>query len=267
MKKKKSPRKIIESAKNPERESMYAKYPGGEITDIAKRRGKYSTSMSYNKLKKIKDKRGESHTHIHTHPSSFNLRKISPENRGSAKMMFENDLYTFPTYSDINSFLQNKDQKTMVIVGRDPKTGKVGRSVFFRKTRNTSKDIGILPSGIAETIYELQYGKDYRGKGYPLAMGTLKQIANEYGFQVRELDEKGKTVWKYNPLTKNAVSLESKAIASAFLFLSSLFLISFKFTGFSIYRISANSLSLLGATLFLISLIFMFLSFRKKKSS
>jgi len=270
MKKKRQPKKIIETTKKPHLESGYVRYPGHEIKDISEDRKR--DSVLRRDLKPQKNS-----TYIHTHPIAQQeiplwwpkwAKKLYESKRSKIEYPNKGDYISegmvFPSPQDIKIFLDNDNSKAEVIVTRGTKTGKTKGSFIMKKTKKTPRYEGTdnLIKNYRESKIPAFDRKEFYPEDFPKMRNTLMEIANKYHFQIRELNEKGTTVFKYNPHTPN---LERKIVISALMFLSSLVLISFKFTGFSIYSISENSLSLLGAALFIISLIFISLSFRKKK--
>lgn len=280
MKKKKSPREVIENAEKPHMESSYVKFPGEEVKDVSGRRGRFDTESSRNRM--IKESKGkQDYTSIHTHPTNipyFSLpnlldnlfggkiaRLFRKKQQSDSKSFSFADVY--PSSGDIKTFLIDKKdtglvEKTSVIVGRDYKSGETGKSFIMKKTSRTPVIKGFR--SLNEDSLFRDYGKQigpYR-RDTDKGLEILGVIADKYQFQFRFLNEEGRTDLKYNP---NPTNLEGRMAASVLVFLSSLVLMSFKITGFSIYNISANSLSIIGGGLFFISLILMLLFFKKGK--
>ena len=254
MAKKRNPRELIESEKNPELESGYTKHVGKEIKDVSESRRRSSVCIPETGVGKYSE--------IHTHPINLNpveivvngiRQQISKRNKFKKEIANLVRRIILPSYMDINKFLNNQNTKTSVIVGRDDKTGKIGGSFILKKTRKTPK------TGQIDWDLSAKYMKadDFFEK-----RKYLNEIADEQHLQFRELDKNGRTISKYNPWFSR--NLEIKSLTPILLFLSSLILISFKITGFTVYNISANSLSITGISLFFLSLILSFFFLRKK---
>lgn len=113
----KSPRTVIESTSSPAKERMFLKYPTSETQDITdySRSNEIETYPDKARLASLK-RPDAKFTHIHTHPDDCR-----------------------PSAEDLKIFMLSDDIRTMVVAVRNPKSGKVEKYNFIKKTNSTPR--------------------------------------------------------------------------------------------------------------------------------
>lgn len=218
--KKRSPREVIESSPMPEIEHTFVKHDGEETEDITN----YSSNETQSNHSSIQTK--DKYTHIHTHPTAVPKVKRSfldtlfpglfhPESRYNERR--EIDYSATPSSRDMDLFLKNKHEKTMVIAVREPDTGKIRGYTVVRKTKNTPTIIN------SEDI--AQYRQGVRGRDYLNTLASaFQKFTKKYNLNYRFLPAENYEVNREKTqFIKKGLEKKVALVVAAVSFLGSLF--------------------------------------------
>ena len=273
-KKKRSPRKVIESTFPPEVEHAFVKSQGREIEDLTN----YSSTETQSNQSPVEGRKN--YTHIHTHPSALPIKvkhKAPIQNLSFWEeilyrlfpRIFETELVTgykeidysaTPSGKDMELFLKEKNEKTMVIAVREPNTGRVRGYTILRKTEVTPKIVNAIGVDVEE------YRKAVRGPNRDTeSFSALQSFTEKYHLNYRFLAaedykiNEGKTQFVRKRLEhKVAATIAIIGFFGGALFLSS------NITGNFIGNLSQAPSNIIGAVLFIVALIGAFLFFKKR---
>lgn len=270
MTKKRSPKEIIESNSSPKLEQSYLKFPGQEMTYVAKNPKEKSVELDSRKARKLwGGNKGKSWTHIHTHPYHEKGQSTSQERYNS-----------LPSPNDVRNFLLEDKEKRMIIAQVDPEDGMLYGYFIFRKTKQTPKFghtripslLERLKSLFIETPvskelmdavndYNISYQRGTFENYYPSAEGGIERLADKFHLQYRFVPGSKKEVYTHR--------MKKKSKILVFVSISSLLLATFFFnssiTGNVISNLTIKNSSLIGAGLFLIGIASALFYFRVKK--
>ncbi len=173
MKKKKSPKEIIESVENPEFEESWFKLPGEEIkvNSISQSRGKRGVTRDKGKVRAEINLSGRKYKDyvyagIHTHPG-FNKEDIDQ---------------AYPSSIDLLSLLSDPDRKSET-VALTSSTGKLLSYGIIRKTKKTPPpsyffQVGELKNPISRFLFSTGlYNSSSEPKNY---MEMSDRVLQEY---------------------------------------------------------------------------------------
>jgi len=278
MKKKKSPKEIIERISEPHLETYLYKGKDKQAFKADKKRERYKVEpIPIEELPQdMKEDLEKGYAAIHTHPSS----EPSP---------------LFFGINDLKHFIENLKMKSFYASQRDEDSGEVKGYFVFRKTKRTDDCVGEkfkmmfghypkesknLTGELAELAevetrclfeyYGVTDGKDpdLNQEGY---YKVLKILSNKFGLKYRFIPAKGyklsnegiKFVPKEGGLEKtlNVLLMPSSII---FLILG-LFFLSSNLTGYAVLGMAFRDVNLIGAALFVFGISLLYLSFRKSK--
>lgn len=258
VKKKRSPKEIIESRRAPRFEEVYIKFPGEEIIKAPGLKGKgFAMTIPFLPLRRLREKS----TDIHTHYTGG---------------MIDNYL---PTGQDFDCFLTHNYIKTM-IVAQQNEAGKVEGYFVFRKTKKTPP---IYPKkvwsyfslknliNLSKKSTQLEGDiEKYDGAPFHKPKKALKEFCNKYKLNYKFLPAKDYEISKefeqFEKIGKRK-NLESKlssiivigSIAISLIFFSS------TLTGFTISNLTQQTSNAIGIILFIIGLIGSLYYFKKRK--
>jgi len=261
MRKKRSPKEVIESTPYSEVEHYFYKLLGKEMEDITERATEDSV-MHHRIPHKIKKYSG-----IHTHPTALALKPI----RGSLK---ERVLGIFsqnhqeiqdkseymqlgygalPSPRDMIAFLKNQRERVTVIAVREPETGKVRGYTVVRKTKKipkTYKNRDIKEYSTGYNAFEPMYGLSDE------MYGSFGRLAKKYNLQCKFLPAKGYEINRTKTQFMRKRKLEQ--MISIFVAASGigmgLFFLGNGITGNAILGTSTKSTSLLSIGLIIVGL-------------
>lgn len=255
-----TPKEVIENARDPKRESAFIKWPREEPVDVSGERAEESVKKSSSKFlfERLKH-RGSPYMDIHTHKYTGGL----------------NSMLYFPSSEDIKLFLSNRKAKMMVIATRKEKTGEVLGYYILRKTKETPK----VTSWISEidkpgsSAHELAISYLSHSLGlvssYNYAkkhIDLLDKIKKEYHLQERILPTKGYAAYKGEFYKPN--NLEKMAEAAVFvMFFAGLFFLSSNVTGNVIANLNKITMNILGIILFALGIVGLFFYSRRRKQT
>jgi len=230
MKKRRKPKEILESQKNPHLEHAYIKYPGEEMQYVTTKQSE--KEVSYKILEATKGK-SKKYTHIHNHPT-----KRSDDHLGA-----------IPSSEDYQDFLSH-NEKAMMISQQDKDTGEELGRTFVRKTKKTPKKIlKVQEKELSRRlkIYDEKISSQKKKNMFSFRekpLDAFNIIGNGYNLQHRFVPSKGN---EFNPnfgtfRKKKTKNLWSKAISVFFLF-GIVFLLDKNLTGFAILDTTASLVS------------------------
>ncbi len=260
MKKKKSPKEIIESVENPHLEENWIKLPRKELKSNSLYR-----SEDYVIRNKFRDWfnqfMGKRFTGVHTHPYEYSTHPL---------------FGTYPSPEDLLNMLASSNQKAEVIARIVSDTGKLDGYGIMRKTKKTPPPSCFFSNPILTFLSErsalTQGGRKIIGE-YKKAtsMGgvdehkSLKDFAKKYNLRYRFVPVSHEAKFSMgNSNLENSVT-NYVAIIPVAAFLFSLIFISGNFTGYVIANLTLTSSNWIGGILFLTGLISAFIYFRKRK--
>lgn len=236
--KRKSPTKLIENIENPELESVYIKFPRGNLINISMKRK--PDSVYENIFKEwlsylIKDRK--SYSHIHTHPDSPPI----------------------PSPIDLYNFLRNNRRKSMTIAFQYSKTGQVLQYFIIRKTKKTP----ILSKEGKEDLYEKTklYGKKFSSISLEeLKLKKPRELEEIFKYVKKTLDKYNlhyKVIDTKNSPLEGGKNLESKLtlIITIVGLAGALFFLSPNLTGNAVANASKTSSNWIGIVLLLIGFV------------
>jgi hypothetical protein len=235
--KRKSPRETIEAEKKPWLEQMYLKFPGNELTDVARDRKRGAVSFSMEKTMGALSKYGKgAYSNLHTHPHKYGIKDQA-----------------LPSADDLGAFLNQSQEKTMAIVSQNKRSGKVSGSFLIRKKNHTygsnfdeSRVSGLLDG--------------YKKSSADEKRSALEGLSDKYRLQFRQLDAEGKTIHQYNSSKVPRFSAVGLMIAVA----SGAFFLSPTLTGNAIGNLTTTTSNIIGAGLFVVGIVGSYSYFRKK---
>ncbi|MEN9626299.1 MAG: hypothetical protein RL557_627 [archaeon] len=256
MKKKRSPKDIIESVKDPHLESGYLKFKGEEMFQADSDRTEQSVGDNLEALEKNAEKKKKGYSDIHTHPG----------------------YPVVPSNLDFGKFLSNDDMKNMWIAQTDKETGEVKGYLIMRKTKKTPSFRKLRDKKRSSLLayYEIKMSvldahlKNSDNENYPKnyysALNTLEdtfklkyRFVPAHGYQLSE--DKTHFEKKEGGLEQLAHLFLPLGIVSI---LASLFFLSSSFTGYTIIDFSPRSINSLGILSFILGIFFLYLSARRK---
>jgi hypothetical protein len=275
VKKRRSPKEIIESDSRPDLENMWAKHPSKELKEISGRRSKRNVSPNYDYASDWNKEKDSRYMEIHTHPYSpadfwgkflDKINKILPGRT-------DREAHRYFSPNDVIGFLARNKAKSAAVYARNPKTGKTYGFVIMKKTKDTPSSTEVaMDDYLLEKAKKLDSDPNYYSEKDAVKM--LQDFAERYSFAYRRIDENGKTVESYRPkigkLQRGVKDLERKAeefdselsrtvdslaAASITSFLTSLIFISSNITGNAIAGFNATATNITGTALFLVALI------------
>lgn len=191
--KKKKPVDIIQATSLPELEHAFYKFPGKEIVDISIIE---RSTHTFNRSVPVTSRK-HTYMHIHTHPSALpnkHIIKQNPETYSRTERILskvfpkffeteiienyaEIDYSALPSGGDMKSFLEDKKEKSSVIVVREPETGIVRGYTIVRKTKLTPSNI--RSSQIEKDVDIYRRDRTKEGMLYP----SFVELAKTYHLQ------------------------------------------------------------------------------------
>ena len=272
MPKRKSPKEVIESSSNPEKESMYIKFPGKELEPISRKRNKYYVKPDFKKARELWEENWkDKYTSVHTHPNPYHSRGR------------EVDINPMPSPTDLLGFLTDDSEKSMVIAQRDVNSGDVQGYFIIRKTKQTpSFGKQALNDNLINKIKRLfrdnskvrelkRHLRSYAGAvdmahlipffGTPEAKSDFEEIVKKYNLQYRLISAEGyntnyeRTKFIKKEGKKQALENKVALTTSIIGFLGATFFLSSNFTGNVIANSANQTSSLIGGALFVIGVI------------
>ena len=287
MKKKKSPKEIIESVENPEFEASWYKFPGEEMkADSLKRMKEPDGSRGYvyrsqdklnsaieNRVKRKGD-RNSLPAGIHTHPG-FDA---------------EPGYYPYPGVTDFLLLLSDPNKKSEIVARTNSKTGKLSGYGIIRKTKKTPPpsyfvQAGQLKNPVSRFLFDQglyrpplreymsnfdkviqEYGDATDSGNIKIVNEALKRFTKKYHLQYKFVPDKeyAKDWAKKHGGLENSLTTATAIISGAAFLLSFLF-ISSSLTGHAISNLNQTSSDWIGGILFVIGLIGFFIVFLKNK--
>lgn len=243
MEKRKNPKEVIETEKKPAYEHAYIKFPGQEMISVEAKSREEKVWTDNQKITKLLNQyRKENYSLIHTHP-------VDKYNEMGSQ---------FPTAHDFETFMTHPKMKTMVVAQTDKKTGEIISYFVARKKQR-------VPHKPEKSFFKRCLNKLLEGS--PNDPFTRSVFLQDYDLfkNERKLDEvckgldlKYKLVYvkeKKAPLLIISLTL----LASIFLSLSNL-------TGFAIAGLSQKTSRILGAILFVLGILGIYIWFKRKSS-
>ncbi|MBU3913704.1 MAG: hypothetical protein KKE50_06445 [Nanoarchaeota archaeon] len=265
MVKKRSPREIIQSSKNPSIEVSAIKFPCSEVVLDVSLPGtskERETLFDYWKIRKLWKKHGKrKYGLIHTHPYSSNYLPDT----------------ALPSDKDIRNFLGDDNQQELIVYNRNSDSGEIFGGIIITKTRDTPKmhysPINLLSLlnthlfGFASPSWDYHEMKEWIDNTWDKNDTTeydLERTAKKYNLKYRKL--KGSEL-KVDTLSDNRGNLEQKVSSVVAIggLLSSFFFLGSSVTGNAIGSLGKSSGSWLGLVLFLVGIAGVFWYFRSKK--
>ncbi len=269
VRRKRSPKEIIESEGIKGIEDVYAKFPGKEMVKISAPMSfedrwfyrEHGTSPDMKKLKKLyKQYDKKKYQILHTHPTAETTSYRS-----------------LPSGADLKFFLKDNATKTMIVAQRDVHSGDLGGYFIIRKGRDFKPPAKIFSSLLSKKRKEIdkrmeQYDKDIeKGERPEEAYKDLLKISDKYDLKVRIAPVKG---YRFSKQRGQFVSrgnskkrtLESKvASVIGISLLASILFSSSVLTGFTISNLTQKTSNIMGIILFIIGLIGSLYYFKRKK--
>jgi hypothetical protein len=254
--KRKSPREIIESSKNPRYEDAYFKFSGQETTQMPMiETGVHKGRLTLMEAEKLSDKYSKPYSLLHTHPSKS---LDTPLNKILRIFGFTEKGYVSsvtPSPADLYTFLSQPKIKNMIIAQRDIKTGKVEGYFYARKPK------GYTPNISRDEITDRMLNSN--GTGYEPTSAVMEGLNLKYKTIPAEGDEYDSSRERFEKKSgienKIQASIVSLSLIVSILFLSS------NITGNAIGSLNQASSNFIGGFLFLFGLVGAFMYLRKKK--
>lgn len=267
MKKKKSPKEIIESVKGPERESLYIKFPGEEMKEVDIDRKPYIVGQDEEKSSRLMKEhisrrkydqkippfmRGK-YTQVHTHPARENWGMVA-----------------LPSGGDIEGFLCNSPIKTMAIAQTDNVTGEV-QGYFVLRKKERVKYEGKPPVG-PDWKEKVDDSKNYQKSAWSgredAPRDALKKLAKKYNLQYRWVpakgyrlsDEKHGGYWRFMKKRRLEEIITAILISIGLIFLSP------NITGYAIISLDKATTNISGAIILLASIILIVSIWTRRKN-
>lgn len=254
MKKKRSPKEIIESVRDPHLESGYLKFKGEDMFQADSDRNRTSVKYDLDILENNAEKKKEGYSNIHTHPG----QTILPSNK------------------DLVKFLSDDELKNMWIAQTDERTGKVRgylilkktkKSPSFRDLKNKKRSAFLANDELVRKVLHAPPNKSYN-ENYPRYYAKLNSLADSFRFKYRFIPASG---YELSDDKANFIKIE-KGFQNIDLFLPvgiislifSLFFISLRVTGFTIAALSVKNANFIGAIFFVLGLFSFYLYFNKQ---
>jgi hypothetical protein len=267
MVKSRSPKELIESAKNPKCEHAYIKFPGRKIEEVSDSEQEGKVVTNWSKVEELSRKNNNRmYTHIHTHPVSNQE---------------EHSFAHIPSAKDIQGFIYDDNEKTAIIAKTNANTGELEGYTILRKTKNTPrsgynrlpgfynrlKNIFTMPQADARYFddhlqrYSNRCEIALEKKDYTDLEEATKVLAKEFDLQYRFVPTK-----KYSGVVRReSGKLEKVTIAASIIgTIGGLFLLSSNITGNAIANVSQSSGNILGAVLLVVGLVAGFFWVKKK---
>lgn len=280
--KRRSPRDVIEGTPSPELEHAFVKYLGVNAEDVTDYENAHENSAKVNNDKLLKyqeryDRQNPSL--IHTHPSEtprFNLaeRFVYWLKYGAGKkdILRVKNLSALHSGGDIKFLLYADPVKSAPIAVIDSETGKLLGYNVLRKTKKTPKisELGKqLDKVIGQDIryYNKAWVTSLKKDNPLIARVAYDKLLLKYHLKSRFVPAKDYQTDEYSTRFVPRERLEQK-VASIFIiggFIVSLLLLSTNITGFTILNLNNMNSNIIGAFLFIASLMGLYFLNRKKK--
>lgn len=285
--KKRSPKEVIESEKEPRYEQVYIKFPGEEMVPVSRKRSEYNIKINRRKIRRlVREHKGKEYVMIHTHPRTLETRPLPSTLKEFEKYLREGFEDIIPPSShDFKNFLMDNKAKGMVIAQQDSESGKAEGYFDFRKTKETKPimDIsfrGLLRSLFRKDVHEkdnINYLKkiiknceEYKSTLNYSPIEAMQNIAKEYHLNYKTLPSEGHYLnlkeGKFRKDIHKRKTLETKiASISGLLFIASITLFSSNITGFAISNLTQKTSNIIGIILFIVGIAGLFYYLNKKK--
>ena len=255
MLKRKTPKRVIEDAPNPENERRFIKYPREEPIDITSYAGPSEVRPKlFKRWLEFKKHKNKNYTDIHTHKNDPDYIAI------------------FPSWQDISSFLLDNNNKTMVIAIKDKEGKNVLGYSIFSKTEKTPKIFSFFDDiieafsfGFYQNPSKKKLNQDATNFNKGPYRQNLDYIKEKYHLKERMVPAEGYKFDEKSSLAIKKSNLEKIAEVISFLiFFSGLFFLSSNLTGNVVSNLSQTSTNFIGLILSMIG-IFAIISYLRKQ--
>lgn len=275
MKKRKSPKEIIESAENPQVEHLYMKFQGEEIKNISLKSKTWTVSENKRKKNEILEEHSKrkfhfpgwhpknKYTEIHTHPYD--------------EWGYYDSGLALPSKEDILRFLtQGSQVKTMVIAQTNRENGRVKGYFILRKNRNY-KAVYNAESEMIRVIdkYENEVSRSWRDILEKNPKRELKKLCKKFNLKYKWVPAKGyelsdeKLGGKWSFVEKGTFRRKNLekiiGVTMAVLFTIGIIAISSNITGYAIFNFEKTSSNLIGLILLFVGFLIGLIILRKNK--